>query len=397
MTKVLTGGTQGRRVAVAMSGGVDSSVAAALLVEQGYEVIGMTMNLWPSWLPQEEGATRTCCGLSAIEDARAVCRKLGIRHYVLNMREAFQEGVIEPFSREYIRGRTPNPCILCNRVIKFEVLLSKVRGLGMDFLATGHYARVTYDGKRGRYLLLRGKDRQKDQSYVLFGLTQDQLPYVLFPLGEWTKEEVRAYARRLGLPVADKPDSQEICFVPRGNYTEVIRLLHPEGMKPGPILDLEGREIGQHQGIARYTVGQRRGLGLAMGKPMYVVEVDPERNAVIVGPEEALTRETILAEEVNWIAIDALVEEMEVTARIRHAGQEVPARLVPIPGREDRVLVRFSTPVRAPTPGQAIVFYDGEVIVGGGTISRLPDRLCAILHGPSARREESLSTSARAT
>jgi len=389
--------TQGRRVVVAMSGGVDSSVAAALLVEQGYEVVGMTMNLWPSWLPQEMGGTRTCCGLSAIEDARAVCRRLGIRHYVLNMREAFQEGVIEPFSQEYIRGRTPNPCILCNRVIKFEVLLRKVRSLGMDFLATGHYARVAFNGERGRYLLLRGRDRRKDQSYVLFGLTQVQLRHLLFPVGEWTKEEIRAHARRLGLPVAEKPDSQEICFVPKGDYTEIIRVLHPEGMQPGPILDLEGREIGQHQGIARYTLGQRRGLGLATGRPMYVVQVDPARNAVIVGPEEALYRDAILAEGVNWIAIDALAEEMEVTARIRHAGQEVPARLVPLLGEVERVLVRFSVPVRAPTPGQAVVFYDGEVVVGGGTIADSLDHMDTVVREETSGRVGHLPLPALAT
>ncbi|MDR5684258.1 MAG: tRNA 2-thiouridine(34) synthase MnmA, partial [Armatimonadota bacterium] len=275
------------RVAVAMSGGVDSSVAAALMVEAGHEVVGLTMNLWPTWVPHDEdGASALCCGVGAVEDARGVARRLGIRHYVLNMREAFEDAVIAPFADEYARGRTPNPCVSCNRAIKFALLLEKVSSLGMDYLATGHYARIRRDGDRA--VLLRGRDRRKDQSYVLYALTQPQLRRLLLPVGELTKEQTRSIARRWNLEVADKPDSQEICFVPRGHYSDVIGRFRPEALRPGPIVATEGRRLGTHQGIGRYTVGQRRGLGVATGKPLYVVAIDPESNTVIVGSEDEL-------------------------------------------------------------------------------------------------------------
>jgi tRNA-specific 2-thiouridylase len=254
------------RVAVAMSGGVDSSVAAALLVQAGHEVVGFTLNLWPVWLP-EDGNPHACCGVGAAEDARAVAQQLGIRHYVLNLREAFEEAVIRPFAEAYARGRTPNPCVACNRSVKFSLLLDRARGLGMDFLATGHYARTRRDGQVVR--LLRALDPRKDQSYVLCGLSQRELSHVLFPLGELTKDRVRSVARELGLVVADKPESQEICFVPRGHYTEVVARFAPHALRPGPLYDLHGRRLGTHQGVARYTLGQRRGLRCG-GRPAVV-------------------------------------------------------------------------------------------------------------------------------
>lgn len=353
-----------------MSGGVDSSVAAALLAAEGHEVIGLTMNLWPEWLPEPDDSFKACCGVSAIEDARAVARRLGIRHYVLNMREEFEQAVIDYFASEYAAGRTPNPCIACNQAIKFSLLLGKVSALGLDGLATGHYARVKHDETAGRYFLLRARDPRKDQSYVLYGLTQEQLAKVRLPIGEYTKEETRTLARRFVLPVADKPDSQEICFVPRGSYTDVVARFRPQALRPGPILDATGRTIGEHQGIARYTVGQRRGLGVASGVPHYVIGIDAERNAVIVGKEEDLLCTELTATRVNWIAISSLHAPREVTARVRHASHDVPAMVLPdpIPGQ---IVVRFTQPQRAAAPGQAVTLYEGERVLGGGIISSM--------------------------
>ncbi len=358
------------KLAVAMSGGVDSSVAATLLAADGHEVVGLTLNLWPEWLPEPDDAFKACCGVSAIEDARAVCRRLGIRHYVLNMREEFEQAVIGYFVDEYARGRTPNPCIACNQAIKFSLLMGKVTTLGLDGLATGHYARVERDDRSGRYLLLRGRDPQKDQSYVLYGLTQQQLARVRFPIGELTKEETRAAARRWGLSVADKPDSQEICFVPRGSYTDVVARFHPEALRPGPILDVAGRVVGEHQGIARYTIGQRRGLGIATRSPQYVVGLDQARNAVIVGDEDDLLCAEVTASNGNWIAIGSLEGPRAVTARVRHASRDVDATIWPGPSGTE-IVVRFAQPQRATAPGQAVTFYEGERVVGGGTITEI--------------------------
>ncbi|MBE3590329.1 MAG: tRNA 2-thiouridine(34) synthase MnmA [Firmicutes bacterium] len=353
-------------VVAAMSGGVDSSVAAALLKEQGYEVIGVTMNLWPEDEPgvvQERGG---CCGLGAVFDARAVADRLGIPYYVLNFRDVFEEQVIDRFAADYARGRTPNPCLLCNRYIKFEALLKKARQMGADYVATGHYARVDRDPLTGRYRLRRAVDARKDQSYALYALTQDQLAQTLLPLGAFTKPEVRRMAAERGLFVATKPDSQEICFVASGRYTEVVQARAPEGMRPGPILDLDGREIGRHPGLAAFTVGQRRGLGLQGGRPLYVVALDPERNAVIVGPEEALESEGLLAEDVHWIAGAPPEEPRRVQAKIRYQGRLVPGVVQAEPG--GRARLDFDEPARAVTPGQAVVFYDGDEVLGGGTI-----------------------------
>jgi tRNA-specific 2-thiouridylase len=354
------------RVAVAMSGGVDSAVAAALMVAEGHEVVGFTMNLWPTWVPQtEEG--QGCCGIGAIDDARSVARALRIRHYVLNLREAFEREVIGYFAGEYARGRTPNPCIACNKAIKFDLLLRRVRALGMDLLATGHYARADRGADR-RFRLLRAVDAHKDQSYVLTGLLQDQLARLRFPVGGYTKPQVREIARRAQLCVADKPDSQEICFVPGGDYAAVVGRFEPQALRPGPIYDLAGRMLGQHRGLARYTVGQRRGLGVTEGgTARYVARIDPDRNALIVGDAGALACLELQAEEVNWISIPALVAPRRVMARIRHASADLPAVIAPAP--EGRVTVRFDDWPRAAAPGQAVAFYDGEVVLGGGVIA----------------------------
>jgi len=352
------------RIAVAMSGGVDSAVAAALLVAEGHAVVGVTMNLWPSWVPQTDGGAG-CCGVGAIDDARAAARVLGVPHYVLNLRDAFEREVIGYFAGEYARGRTPNPCIACNRAIKFRLLLERVLGLEMDALATGHYARVER-GPDARYRLLRAVDRHKDQSYVLAGLTQEQLALVRFPVGAYTKAEIRHLARTYRLGVADKPDSQEICFVPQGDYSAVVARLEPQAVRPGPIVDLAGREVGVHRGLARYTVGQRRGLGLRGTDPHYVVRIDAARNALVVGDGAAVRCAALWAADVNWIAIPGLSGERHVAARLRHAAADVPAVVSPSP--DGRVRVRFPQPPRAAAPGQAIAFYEEDLVLGGGVI-----------------------------
>jgi tRNA-specific 2-thiouridylase len=371
------------RIAVAMSGGVDSSVAAALLVEGGHQVAGFTMNLWPAWVPPADDGPG-CCGLGAIDDARAVARTLGIPHYVLNLREAFERAVIRDFADEYARGRTPNPCIACNRAIKFALLLGRVRALGMECLATGHYARLEH-GPDGAVRLLRAADRHKDQSYVLAGVRREQLARAVFPVGEHTKPEIRAVARRLGLRVADKPDSQEICFVPHGDHGAVVARYAPHAARPGPIYDGDGRQVGQHRGVARYTIGQRRGLGAnlgaAAGRPRYVVAIDAARNALRVGDATALSCEELVADDANWIAIDALRQPRYVTARIRHGGADMPALLTPVAA--GRVRVRFAEPVRAAAPGQAIAFYDGDLVVGGAVIEDVAAAVPAAVRGGS--------------
>ncbi len=357
----------GKVVAVAMSGGVDSSVAAALLKEAGYEVVGITLNPWVE-LPGRgpvAGPRRRSCSPEDVLDAREVAARLGIPHYVLNVQAEFRRWVLDYYVSEYRQGRTPNPCIPCNRRVRFGLLLHKALALGADYLATGHYARVRRDADG--YHLLRAVDPQKDQSYVLYSLGQFELSRTLFPLGEYTKAQVRAIAARLGLPVADKPESQDFCFLGGLDYRDWLALQVGES-NPGPIEDLTGRRLGEHRGIAFYTVGQRRGLGIAAGVPLYVVAIDPARNAVIVGPEEALYRASLEAEDVHYVAGRPPEGPARITARIRYRAPEAPATLEPRP--DGSALVRFDEPQRAPTPGQVVVFYRGDEVLGGGIIRR---------------------------
>jgi len=361
------------RVVVGMSGGVDSSVAAALLVEQGYSIVGITMRVWP-WQEATDATKRfgSCCGTEATDDARAVARTLGIPHYLLNMEDEFDRAVISPFAADYAHGRTPVPCVACNSSLKFGSLLGRARAWEATAVATGHYARVAHDPATGRHLLLRPKDRRKDQTDFLWPLTQAQLAAARFPVGELTKEQVRDRARGLGLVTADKPESQEICFVPDDDYRGFLRRRAPAMFRPGPIVDRDGRVLGTHEGIAAYTVGQRRGLGLATGRPLYVTDLDPGRNAVSVGDAADLERDRLVARAVNFIACEPPEAPLRVEAKIRHNHQPAAASLHVL--EEGTVEVVFDAPQRAASPGQSVVFYSGEVVVGGGVIARSADR-----------------------
>ena len=356
-----------KRVVVAMSGGVDSSVTAAVLKEEGYEVIGVTMQVWPSnRLADEVERFGGCCGLEAVKDARRVASRLDIPHYVLNFRDVFRRRVIADFCEEYKQGRTPNPCIRCNQHIKFDVLLNRAKQLDAAFVATGHYARIQYNKVSGRYLLKKGIDPSKDQSYVLYVMTQDQLKHALMPLGAYTKEKTRQTAQELGLPVATKPESQEICFIPDGNYGKFLQEYAPEAARPGPILDKRGNILGRHRGILFYTIGQRKGLGISAKEPLYVAAIHREKNALIVGSEGDVYADELVASGANWIAIEQLEEPMKVRAKIRYRHREGEATITPMD--KGKVHVKFRQPQRAITPGQAVVFYEGDVLVGGGTI-----------------------------
>jgi len=357
------------RIVVAMSGGVDSSVAAALLAEEGHEVIGLSMQLYD----QSEGQTAfgSCCSLDDLHDARRVAAALDIPHYIMNFERQFNEQVVSNFVHEYIAGRTPLPCAHCNSDLKFATLLDRARGLGADAVATGHYARVRRDAASGRAVLSRGVDPAKDQSYFLFSLTQDQLLRAVFPVGDRSKDAVRDYARRRRLPVADKPDSQEICFVPDDDYAAFVGRHAPDAAGDGAIVAEDGRVLGSHAGIHHFTVGQRKGLGLgssaaaASGAPLYVLQLRQADRQVVVGPKSALERTSLTASGVNWIA-GLPSAPIRVGAQIRHRHHAAPATIRPLPdGRAEAV---FDTPQVAVTPGQSVVFYDGSDVIGGGWI-----------------------------
>lgn len=347
-----------KRVVVGMSGGVDSSVAAYLLKEQGYEVIGVTMQIWKE---EESG----CCGLSAIEDARRVAFDLDIPYYVMNFRNEFQEKVVDYFIDEYMNGRTPNPCIACNRYVKWESLLQRSREIGAEYIATGHYAQID-QLENGRYSLRRSATLAKDQTYALYNLTQEQLKHTLMPVGAYTKDQIREIAEQISLRVAHKPDSQDICFVPDGDYASFIEASLDKKIPTGNFVTVDGKVLGIHKGITHYTVGQRKGLGLALGYPAFVVEIRPETNEVVIGTNEDSMSYYVRANKLNFMSIEDLKGELRVWTKIRynHKGAWCTIRKTGV----DEVLCTFEEKQRAITPGQAVVFYDGDYVLGGGTI-----------------------------
>lgn len=354
-----------KRVVVGMSGGVDSSVTAALLSHEGFEVIGVTIKMWGSdCINRSEDK---CCGPEAIMDARLTCIKLGIPHYVVDMSNEFKREVIDYFANEYKSGRTPNPCVVCNRKIKFFALLKMADDLGARWIATGHYARIEYSQKDNRWLLRRGIFYPKDQSYFLFYLTQEQLSRTLFPLGKFSKEKTRECAEKFGLKTAKKVESQEICFVPDGDYAEFLKKAGLTEDRKGAIVNQEGKVLGYHDGIHLFTIGQRKGIRIPAPKPFYVIDLEPKENKVVVGGQENLFRVQLVAKNCNWIKFENPPKKMEVIAKIRynHPGAEATI----FPKEDGSVLVKFHTPQRAITPGQACVFYDGEIVVGGGWIA----------------------------
>lgn len=356
-----------QRIVVAMSGGVDSSVAAALLQQQGHDVIGMTLQLWGKDVCVSSG-TRLCCSVRDALDARTVARRLGIPHHTLDLAEVFRERVINYFVSSYAEGLTPNPCIACNDHIKFGALMECAAQLGAEAVATGHYAQTGYDRVHGRYVLRRATDLSKDQSYVLFGLTQEQLRRARFPIGAMSKPAVRALARQLGFVTADKPDSQDVCFVRDGNKNGFLRRELRASEQPGPIVDTRGEVLGTHRGLLGYTIGQREGLGIAVGRPLYVVQIDRPHNRLIVGTQQELLCPDGVVEHVNWVSIEPPNRPVRAAVKIRARHQAARATVVPL--EDDGVRVAFDVPQPAVTPGQAAVFYDGDVVLGGGTIAK---------------------------
>ncbi|MGI6776834.1 MAG: tRNA 2-thiouridine(34) synthase MnmA [Acetivibrionales bacterium] len=359
---------KGKKVMVGMSGGVDSSVAAAVLLKEGYEVIGVTMQIWPDMSADKKEREGGCCSLSAVDDARRVSNKLGIPYYVMNFKEVFEEKVIKYFTGEYLKGKTPNPCIACNRYVKFGFLLEKAVAMGIDYIATGHYAVIEYNEVSKRYLLKKSVAQKKDQTYALYNLTQEQLSRTLMPIGRYTKEQVRKIAEELELSVASKPDSQEICFVDNDDYGSFICENTDRNIENGQFVDTKGNVLGTHKGIIHYTVGQRKGLGLALGKPMYVVHIDAEKNRVVLGDENEVFSKELFATDLNFISIESLKRNMRVKAKIRYSAKEADAEI--FPEADGKVRVVFDMPQRAVTPGQSVVFYDGDLVVGGGIIEK---------------------------
>ena len=357
-------------VVVAMSGGVDSSVAVLLLKDKGYEVIGLTMQLLPKDKEKRFGG---CCSLEAIEYARKAAAKLKIKHYVLNFRDVFKKTVIDNFSKEYKEGRTPNPCIRCNQFIKFDAFLNRAKEIGADFIATGHYARIEKaEGRKEakiRYLLKKGTDAKKDQSYALYTMTQKQLKNTLFPLGGFTKNEVLKIARRQKLPSANRKESQEICFIPDNNYPEFLRKYIKSGIKPGHILDINGNTIGRHKGLIYYTIGQRRGIGISAKMPLYVIEIDKDKNTITVAEEKYLYSKQFTAKDVCFTSINKPDSKIEAEVKIRYLHKPHKALICPKP--KDSIEVIFKKPQKAITPGQAAVFYDKDIVLGGGTINEV--------------------------
>jgi tRNA-specific 2-thiouridylase len=354
------------KIMVAMSGGVDSSLAAALLHEQGHEVVGVTMHLWDD--DDARLAESLCCAQEMAESARRVCAQLGVPYYVFNYQREFRRHVMDYFVQAYTQGFTPNPCLECNREIKFRALLARAHALGFAYVATGHYARIAPGRQAATFELRRALDRDKDQSYMVYMLGQADLARLMFPIGELTKPQVRELAAARGLASADRPESQDICFVPGGDYRNLLREEAPESLRPGPIVDLQGREVGRHEGLPLYTVGQRRGLGLGGGQPRYVVDLDLARNALVVGPPEAILRERLEVDGVSFVAGAAPAGPFSCEVQVRAHADPAPALATPLEG--GRLAVRLAEPLKAITPGQAAVLYAGERVLGGGRIVR---------------------------